>query len=93
MSSQKDILNKLIPADELYWCKEEKKYVAISQSELTAIILKCIDNEITDPSEIVKMTNWATNIHVGNILLKGFLKGSVPIAGFDESNEPIFGEN
>ncbi len=93
MNGQKDILNKLIPADELYWCKEEKKYVAISQAELTAIILKCIDNEIVDPSEIVKMTNWATHIHVGNILLKGFLKGSVSIAGFDESNEPVFGEN
>lgn len=90
---QKKILNKILPADDLYWNEVEQKYVAISSKQLKDVILKCVEQGILETKDIVKMTDWVTNLNVANILLKNFLKGSINLVGFDELNEPIFGEN
>jgi len=90
---QKEILNKILPADDLYWNEVEQKYVAISSKQLKDVILKCVEQGIVETKDIVKMTDWVTNLNVANILLKNFLKGSINLVGFDKLNEPIFGEN
>lgn len=92
MCDQKKVLNKLIAADDLHWNEHENKYVAISHEQLKEIIFKCVEQGIVETNEIVKMTDWATNIILGNILLKNFLTGSVNLVGFDNLNEPVFGE-
>ena len=91
--SQKEIKNKIIPADDLHWNEDEQKYVAISQKQLRDIILKCIEQGIIKTEDMVKMTDWATSLNVGNILLKNFLSGNLVVVGFDEFKEPLFGEN
>jgi len=90
---QKEILNKILPADDLHWNEVEQKYVAISSKQLKDVILKCVEQGIVETKDIVKMTDWVTNLNVANILLKNFLKGSINLVGFDKLNEPIFGEN
>jgi hypothetical protein len=92
MKNQKDILNKIIPADDLYWDKSEGKYIAHSQEEIDSILTSCINNDITDQDEVMKVLNWCTSIRVGELLMKGFLTGKIVVLGFDEHNEPLFGQ-
>jgi hypothetical protein len=88
-----DIINKLIPADDLHWNEDENKYVAVSQEEIDEIILKCVEQETSELEDIMKMINWAVLVNVGNILLKNFLSGRVGLVGFNENDEPCFGVN
>lgn len=92
MKSQKDILNKLIPADDLYWDKTEGKYIAHSQEEIDSILRSCIENDITDQSEIIKVFNWCTSVRIGELLMKEFLAGKILILGIDQDGEPFFGQ-
>lgn len=93
MKSQKDILNKIIPADDLYWDKQDGKYIAHSPEEIDSILMSCIENGITDQSEIMKVFNWCTSVRIGELLMKGFLAGKVNILGIDEDGEPFFGQS
>ena len=92
MKSQKDILNKLIPADDLYWDNEEGKYIAHSAEEIDSILRSCIENDITDQSEIIKVFNWCTSVRIGELLMKGFLAGKIGIIGIDKDGEPLFSQ-
>ena len=93
MKNQKDILNKIIPADDLYWDRIEKKYIALSEDEIHNTMLCCINNNITDESDIVKVLNWCTNVRVGELLMKGILAGRISIIGVDQDGEPVFGQS
>ena len=84
------ILNNLIPADDLHWDEEEKRYVSLSKEETEEIILCCISQGIADFDNIVKVVNWYGGLRVGNLLLKNMLSGSIKVVGFDEENEPLF---
>lgn len=86
------MLNKLIPADDLHWCDIEKKYVSLSEEEITKIITNCAKQNITNFDDIYKILQWAGMARVGNILLNNFLDNKIEIVGFDEMNEPYFGE-
>lgn len=88
----KDLINRLIPADDLHWCEEDQRYVAISMEDVDKIILNCIDNGITDMDEVIKAIRWAEMVNVGGILLKNLLCDRISIVGFDKE-DPIFGEN
>jgi hypothetical protein len=92
MKNQKHILNKLIPADDLYWDKHEGKYIAHSEEEINEIITSCIENDITEQKEIMEVFNWCTSVRIGELLMKGFLTGNVKILGIDKDGEPIFGQ-
>jgi hypothetical protein len=92
MKSQKDVLNKLIPADDLYWDKHDGKYIAHSEEEINSILTLCLENGITDQSEIMKVFNWCTSVRVGELLMKGFLAGKILILGIDQNDELIFGQ-
>jgi hypothetical protein len=86
-----DLINKLIPADDLHWCEEDKKYVPISMEDLDKIILNCAKDGMTDMDEIIKVVRWAEMVNLGSVLLKNLLSDRIRILGF-ENNEPIFGE-
>ena len=85
----KDIINNIIPADDLHWCEEDGKYVSLSRDEVDDIIASCVNRGMVDLKDIMKVIHWCGNIRVGQILWKNFLSGSVDIAGFD-GDEPRF---
>lgn len=87
---QKDVLNKLIPADDLHWDETEGKYIALSQDEIGEVINVALENGFQEEEEIMKILNWATSVKVGDILFKNFLKGQLSIVDFDQE-EPVFG--
>lgn len=85
------MINKIIAADDLHWCEEEKKYVSLSNEDVEKIIFSCVEQNITDFDDIYKVIQWAGLVRVGEILLKNFMQGKIRITGFDNS-EPNFGE-
>jgi hypothetical protein len=93
----KQIINNIIPADDLHWSDEDGKYVSLSRDEIDEVIASCLQHGMEDISDITKVINWCGNVRIGQILWKNFLSGSVGISGFDEHNEPRFiarkGEN
>lgn len=91
MNDYQKIINKIIPADDLHWCEEEKRYIPISMEDIDKIIINCVNQGITDMDDIIKVIRWAEVVNVGNILLKNLLSDKVAVIGFDE-NEPLFGE-
>jgi hypothetical protein len=86
------MINKIIAADDLHWCEEEKKYVSLSKEDVDQIISSCIEQDIVEFEDMYKVIQWAGLVRVGEILLKNFMQGKIEITGFDESNEPLFGE-
>jgi hypothetical protein len=88
--SYNDLINNLIPADDLHWCKEEQKYVSLSEDEINDVILRCVEQGISDISDIHKMIQWCGAIRIGQLLWKNFLLGSLNVSGFDRDNEPRF---
>lgn len=91
--SYEKLINKLIPADDLHWCEEDKKYIPVSVEDIELIIINCAKQGITDEEDIINVIRWAECVSVGNILLKNLLCDRLSIVGFDpESKEPLFGE-
>ena len=88
-SVRKKTINKLIAADDLHWCEEEKRYVSLSDEEINNIILVCIEQDITREEDVYKVVQWAGQVRIGNILLNNFLNNRIKISSFDE-NEPYF---
>jgi hypothetical protein len=86
------MLNRIISADDLHWCEEEKKYVSLSEDELEKIMMNCIKQDITELEDIYKMIQWAGLVRVGNLLLNNFLNNTIKVVKFDGKNEPCFGE-
>lgn len=89
MKMYKNIINNVIPADDLHWDSLENKYVSLSEEETKEIISACIEQGITDLEEVYAMISWCGTIRIGQILWKNFLSGSVKINGF-EGDEPLF---
>lgn len=85
----KDIINNLVPADDLHWDSVENKYVSLSDEETREIISACMEQGITELEDVFAMVSWCGTIRIGQILWKNFLNGSVQIAGF-EGGEPLF---
>jgi len=91
MKSTKNIVNKLIPADDLHWCEIEKKYVSLSKEEINSIIQNCVKQEIHNEEDIIKVVNWACLARTYEIMLNNFMANKVQIVDFFEE-EPVFGE-
>jgi hypothetical protein len=92
MKNQKDILNKLIPADDLYWDDYDNKYIALSKEEIDAVLIACVNDNIHDEQSMIEILQWCTSVRVGELLMKGFLAGKISILGLDKDGEPFFGE-
>lgn len=89
----KNLLNNIIPADDLHWDELENRYVSLSAEETQEIILACMNQGITDLKKIYKVVTWCGQVRVGQLLWKNFLNNSVKITGFDMIGEPIFAPN
>jgi hypothetical protein len=87
----KHILNNLIPADDLHWCEEEKKYVSLSRDDIDRIAATCLNQGISSLDDIMKVVEWAGVVRIGEILWRNFLSGGIRVVGFDEQGEPKFG--
>lgn len=86
----KDILNNIVPADDLHWCEEEGRYVSLSREEIDDIISSCIEQGMSKLEDIYKVIQWCGRVRVGQILWNNMLSGSIIVAGFDEHEEPRF---
>lgn len=93
MKSQKDILNKIISADDLHWSDIENKFIALSSDDIQEIILMCLDNAIDDDKKITDVLNWCTEVKVGQILMKNFLNNNIAISDIDQDGQPLFVSN
>lgn len=85
-----NIINKLIAADDLYWCSADKKYTTISEEEIDKIIKSAYLNNIFEIDDVMKLIEWAILVRTGNILLNYVLSDKINIVGF-EDKEPVFG--
>lgn len=85
-----NIINNLIPADDLYWSKEENKFLALSNKKLEQIILRCCEQNNLDLNEIQKIVEWSSQIRVCQLLLKGFISGNLSIIKINDKDEPYF---
>lgn len=90
MENQKDIINKLIPADDLFWDDIEQRYTVHSLEEIDAILEACLNNNLTEEDSIMKVLQWCTSIRTGELLMKHFLAGNVGIVDLDKNGEPLF---
>ena len=73
----KHIINNIIPADDLHWDEDEKRYASLSGDETQEIISKCIEAGMTDLGDVYKFVQWCGYVRVGQILMKNFLSGSL----------------
>lgn len=86
---KKDVVNKMIPADDLHW-SDSDGYTMLSIEEVDDIIRVGDKNEM-DEDDILKMVRWAESVRAGQLLYKNVMSGGLRIR-FD-SDEPIFARN
>lgn len=91
---KKDVINTLIPADDLHWCEEEGQYTLLSMGEIDDILKACAEQGMTEEhmEDVMKVVRWCENIRAGQLLWKNFVAGGIGIYDFDDQNEPIFGK-
>lgn len=85
----KQLVNRLIAADDLHYDKEQRRFFALSQKEVNAIIVQCAENGITEHDHIKKVVNWCSSVRVSQLLHSSFMSGRLRIAGFS-GDEPLF---
>jgi hypothetical protein len=83
------LINRLIPADDLHYDKEQRRFFALSPQEARQIAIQCAENGITDPAEVHKVLKWVTFVRIGEILRRSFMSGRVRIVGFKD-DDPLF---
>jgi len=86
----KDIVNSLLPADDLHWCEEDKKYISLSKEEIDEIVSSCWKQGIKELKDVYKVIEWCGRMRVGNLLWKNFVSGAILISFLDENGEPNF---
>jgi len=86
MTHHNPCINTLIPADQLHWCEEEKKYSTISKEEAQKIARKC--KGLTEEEKIAVIM-WYQHHKTGVLLWKNFMKGKIVIGGVKDG-QPLF---
>lgn len=89
----KQIINNLIPADDLHWDEGENRYASLSAEETQEIITQCLKVGLTQLDDIYKFVQWCGYVRIGQILMKNFMLGSLTVSGFDNEGMPYFGPN
>lgn len=91
---RKDVINNLIPADDLYWCEEENQYGLLSMEEIDSLLQACTEQGMTEDNmgDIMKLIRWCETIRAGQLLWKNFVAGRIGVYKFDEDGEPVFGK-
>lgn len=87
--NKNDVINKLIPADDLHW-SDSDGFTMISIEEVKDIIQVGYDNDMNE-DEILKMLRWSENVRAGQLLYKNVMSGGLRMR-FD-GDEPIFARN
>lgn len=85
-----DVLNRMIPADDLHWVPDEG-FVLLSIEEIDDIIRVGRDQDMTE-DDIFKMVRWCESVRAGQVLCKNVMSGGIRIHHFD-NNEPVFVRN
>lgn len=85
-----DVLNKLIPADDLHWVDGEG-FVLLSSDEVDEIIRVGRDQDMSE-DDIIKMLRWCEGVRAGMVLCKNVMSGGIRIHHF-ENYEPVFVRN
>lgn len=85
-----DVLNKLIPADDLHWVPDDG-FVLLSMEEMDDII-RVGRNQDMSEDDIFKMVRWCESVRAGEVLYKNVMSGNICIHHF-ENNEPVFVKN
>ena len=86
-----DVLNKLIPADDLHWVDGEG-FRMMSEDEVLYIIDVCKEQNMED-DDIFKTVRWCESVRAGQLLVKNVMAGGIRIHHFDENNQPTFVKN
>lgn len=87
---KRDVVNKLIPADDLHWIDGEG-YVMLSLEEIDDIIRVGENHEMSE-DEIFKMVRWCERVRAGQLLYKNVMSGGLRIHDFD-GDDPILVRN
>jgi hypothetical protein len=89
--NKKDVLNKVIPADNLNWVEGEG-FTLLSEKEILDIIHTCQKTDMKE-QDIFKAVKWCESTRTGELLWNSFLNGNISIHHFNDNNEPVFYTN
>lgn len=84
------IINRLIPADDLHWDETQGRFASISQEEVSAITARCTEQGIIDHDQIRQIVEWCGFVRIGVLLRDAFMSGRVRISGIGDDG-PYFG--
>lgn len=86
---KKDWMNGLIPADDLHWDEDDKKYVVVSKEEQDKLFKACFGCGLEE-KETLRIFRCFTYYKTSEVLFKHFLEGNIGIYSFDDNGSPIF---
>lgn len=84
------IINRLIPADDLFWDEHQRRFASLSTAEVDDIVAKCTEQGITDRDQILQIVQWCGFVRIGLLLRDAFMSGRVKIVGVG-ADGPFFG--
>jgi len=84
--NKKDVINKMIPADDLHW-SDSDGFTMLSLEEVDDIIQVGRDNDM-DEDDILKMLRWSENVRAGQLLYKHVMSGGLRMCFMGD--EPAF---
>lgn len=84
------VINKLIPADQLHFSKEEGAYFVVCKEEVVEIARKCeeMNGSLTEEQKMAVIM-WYQSHKTGTLLWDNFMKGKITIKGV-KNGEPLF---
>lgn len=89
--NKRDVLNKMIPADDLHWSGEEDGFTLLNLDEIDDIIRLCKSQDMEEDN-ILKVIRWCESVRAGQLLAKNVMSGGIRIHSFD-GDQPIFVKN
>lgn len=84
------LINRIIPADDLFWDEQAGRFASISQEEVNAIMARCTEQGLTGPDEVRQVVEWCGYVRIGLLLRDAFMSGRVKISGIG-ADGPYFG--
>lgn len=84
------IINRLIPADDLHWDDQQSRFASLSHDEVDEIVAKCTEQGIMDHDQIRQIVEWCGFVRIGLLLRDAFMSGRVRIVGVG-ADGPYFG--
>lgn len=85
----REIINRLIAADDLHYDPRQRRFVSLSDEQVDAITKQCDASGITDQEQVNKVVAWAGSVRVGELVCRAFLAGRLRVTGFSGA-EPRF---